>query len=52
MFGHRLVDLEVTMSAGTARVHHAFWDSLVIEVSDLFPENKVFEQRRPTRSRL
>ena len=52
MFGHRLVHLEVTVSAGTAGVHYALWDSFVVEVSDLFPENKVFEQCRTTRPSL
>src|SRR4029078_4878817 len=33
-------------------MHDALGDPLMIEVSDLFPENKVFEKRRTAKARL
>lgn len=52
ILGHRFVHLEVTVSASTAGVHDALWDSLVIEVSDLFTENEVFQECRTALARL
>jgi hypothetical protein len=40
------------VGAGTARVHDALGDALVVEVRDLLAQDEVFEQRRPASSRL
>ena len=47
--GHRrcvAVGLEHTVRRGAAGVHHALRDALVVEVGDLLPQVKVFQQRR------
>ena len=44
VLGHRLVHFEVTVRAGTSCMDDTFWDSFVIEMSDLFTKNKVFKQ--------
>jgi hypothetical protein len=45
-FEQRLVELEVTVRAGAARVDHALGDPLMIEVRDLLAKVKVLDQRR------
>ena len=49
---HRFVDLEVTVRAGSPGVHHAFWNSFVIEVRNLFAEDEIFQQRRAAQTGL
>ena len=53
--GHRrcvAVGLEHTVRGGTAGVHHALRDALVVEVGDLLPQVKVLQQRRAASARL
>jgi hypothetical protein len=38
--------------AGTAGVHHALRDALMVEVDDLLPQVEVFQQRRAASARL
>src|SRR6185503_21317909 len=49
---HRFVDLKISMSAGATRMHHAFWNSFVIEMGDFFSEDKIFDKGWPARSCL
>ena len=44
----RLVNLEVAMGAGAARMDHALGNPLVIEMGDLLAEDEVLEERRPS----
>ncbi len=44
--------LKISMRAGAAGMNDPFWDSLVVEVGDLFAESEVLQQRRPSLSRL
>jgi len=48
--GQRLVAFEVTMRAGTTRVHDALGNALVIEVRDLLAQDEIFQQRRAAQS--
>ena len=43
----RFVTLEIAMRAGSARMHDALGNALVVEVRDLLAQDEVFEQRRP-----
>jgi hypothetical protein len=33
-------------------MNDSLWDSLMVEVGDIFPQSEVFQHGRPTRSRL
>ncbi|MNR03672.1 hypothetical protein D3C85_1195810 [compost metagenome] len=46
--GMRFVGLEVTMGPGTAGMHDAFRDALVVKMRDLLTHDEVFKQRRAT----
>ena len=52
VLAQRLRDFEEPVGAGTTRVDDPLGNTLVVKVRDLFPENKVFLQSRPTRGRL
>lgn len=41
---HRLIHLEVTVRSSASCVNDTLWNSLVIEVGDLFAKDEVFEQ--------
>ena len=45
----RLGQFEVPVRRGSAGVHDALRDALVVEVGDLLAKDEVFQQRRPTR---
>jgi hypothetical protein len=44
-----VVDLEIAVRAGAARMHDALGDALVVEPHDLLARDLVLEQRRPRR---
>ena len=43
----RCVAFKIPVRAGATRMHDAFRNALMVEVGDLFPQNEIFEQRRP-----
>ena len=46
-----LIDLEVAMGRRAPGVHHALWNTLVVEVGELLAQQEVFEQRRAALAR-
>ena len=44
--GHGFIDLEVSMRSGSTRMHNTFGNTFMVEVGDLFPKMKVFQQSR------
>ena len=50
MFGERLVVFEEAVRAIASSVNDPLGDALVVEVEDLLPKMKIFQQGRPSRA--
>src|SRR5690349_18734842 len=52
ILGKRFVTFEISMRSRSAGVHHTLGYAFMVEMRDLFTQNKIFQQRRSAIARL